>query len=45
MRDGRIVQQGSAADLVERPADPFVTKFVNAQRGPLGGGPAGERRA
>jgi hypothetical protein len=38
MRDGRIVQQGSAADLVERPADPFVTKFVSAQRGPLGAG-------
>ena len=46
MRDGRIVQQGSAADLVERPADPFVTRFVNAQRGPLGGGSAaGEGRA
>ena len=40
MRDGRIVQQGSATDLAERPADPFVTRFVNAQRGPLGSGPA-----
>src|SRR5262245_5547451 len=45
LREGRIVQQGSAADLVERPADPFVTRFVNAQRGPLAGaGPASEAR-
>jgi osmoprotectant transport system ATP-binding protein len=42
LRDGRIVQQGSAADLVERPADPFVTRFVNAQRGLLGGGGAAQ---
>ncbi len=35
LRDGRIVQQGSLEELVRRPADPFVTKFVNAQRGPL----------
>lgn len=35
LRDGRIVQQGSLADLVERPADPFVTRFINAQRSPL----------
>jgi osmoprotectant transport system ATP-binding protein len=32
LRDGNIVQRGSAADLIERPADPFVTRFVNAQR-------------
>ena len=32
MRDGRVVQRGSAADLMERPADPFVTRFINAQR-------------
>jgi len=31
---GRIVQQGSLADLVERPADPFVTRFFQAQRLP-----------
>jgi osmoprotectant transport system ATP-binding protein len=43
LREGRIVQQGSAADLLERPADPFVTRFVNAQRGPLGGGGAAGR--
>jgi osmoprotectant transport system ATP-binding protein len=35
LRDGRIVQQGTLADLVHRPADPFVTRFVNAQRNPL----------
>ena len=32
MQDGRIVQQGSLADLVQRPAGPFVTRFVNSQR-------------
>jgi osmoprotectant transport system ATP-binding protein len=34
LRDGHIVQQGSAADLWHRPADPFVARFVQAQRGP-----------
>ncbi len=32
MRDGRIVQRGTPADLLQRPADPFVTEFVRAQR-------------
>jgi osmoprotectant transport system ATP-binding protein len=32
MRDGKIVQRGPLRDLVQRPADPFVTRFVNAQR-------------
>jgi len=32
MNEGRIVQRGSAADLRDRPADPFVTEFINAQR-------------
>ncbi len=35
MREGVIVQQGTLEDLMERPADPFVTRFVNAQRSPL----------
>lgn len=35
LRDGRIVQQGPLAELVHKPADPFVTRFVNAQRSPL----------
>jgi osmoprotectant transport system ATP-binding protein len=34
LRDGRIIQEGSPADLWHRPADPFVTRFVQAQRGP-----------
>jgi osmoprotectant transport system ATP-binding protein len=34
LRDGRVVQEGSPADLWHRPADPFVTRFVQAQRGP-----------
>ena len=32
LRDGRIVQQGTLRDLIDHPADPFVTEFVNAQR-------------
>ena len=32
MRDGRIVQQGTMSDLVERPADEFVIRFLSAQR-------------
>jgi osmoprotectant transport system ATP-binding protein len=35
LRDGGIVQEGSMADLVDRPADPFVTRFIGAQRGSL----------
>jgi osmoprotectant transport system ATP-binding protein len=33
MRAGRIVQMGSVQDLTERPAAPFVTEFLSAQRG------------
>jgi osmoprotectant transport system ATP-binding protein len=33
MNEGRIVQQGSIADLRERPAENFVSEFINAQRG------------
>jgi osmoprotectant transport system ATP-binding protein len=35
LRDGRVVQQGTLTELVHKPADPFVTRFVNAQRSPL----------
>ena len=35
MRAGHIVQQGTIADLLERPADPFVTDFIRAQRSEL----------
>ncbi len=33
LRGGRIIQLGPAPDLLERPAEPFVEAFVNAQRG------------
>jgi osmoprotectant transport system ATP-binding protein len=32
MNEGRIVQQGSIADLREKPASNFVSEFINAQR-------------
>ncbi len=34
LKDGRVVQEGTPADLWQRPADEFVTRFVQAQRGP-----------
>lgn len=42
LRDGRIVQRGTLKELVRQPADPFVTRFIAAQRSPLetlAGGP------
>lgn len=35
MREGKIVQKGTLEDLLRRPSDPFVTRFINAQRAPL----------
>jgi osmoprotectant transport system ATP-binding protein len=35
MRDGQIIQRGSFDDLVDSPADPFVSLFVQAQRSHL----------
>jgi len=35
MREGRIVQQGTLSDFINTPKDPFVTQFIQAQRGPL----------
>ena len=32
--DGQVVQQGPYRDLLEAPADDFVTRFVEAQRTP-----------
>jgi osmoprotectant transport system ATP-binding protein len=32
LRDGRIVQEGRLQDLARAPADPFVTRFLQAQR-------------
>jgi len=35
MRAGQIVQTGSLSQLLQSPSDPFVLKFVNAQREPM----------
>ncbi len=35
LREGCIIQDGTLNDLVRKPADPFVTSFINAQRSPL----------
>jgi len=35
LRAGRIVQQGPLGDLIARPAESFVERFVTAQRAPL----------
>ncbi len=35
LRDGKILQKGTLEDLVQSPADSFVTRFINAQRSPL----------
>jgi osmoprotectant transport system ATP-binding protein len=35
MREGRVVQEGTLADLKERPAHPFVPDFMAAQRSPV----------
>ncbi len=32
VNEGRVVQQGSLADLRDKPASPFVSEFINAQR-------------
>lgn len=34
LRDGQVVQEGTPRDLWHRPIDPFVSRFVQAQRGP-----------
>ncbi len=42
MREGEIVQSGTLTDLIERPADPFVTRFIRAHQPafPAQSGPA-----
>jgi osmoprotectant transport system ATP-binding protein len=35
MRDGKILQKGTLEELIQSPADAFVTRFINAQRSPL----------
>jgi osmoprotectant transport system ATP-binding protein len=37
LREGRIVQTGRLEQFVNAPAQPFVEKFINAQRSPLNG--------
>jgi osmoprotectant transport system ATP-binding protein len=42
LRDGAVVQRGTLDELVSAPADPFITRFIRAQRSPLaalGGSP------
>ena len=34
LREGAVVQQGPLRDLVERPAEEFVTRFIHAQSRP-----------
>jgi len=35
MRSGKIIQEGSIKEIVEKPANDFVKQFVTAQRSPL----------
>jgi osmoprotectant transport system ATP-binding protein len=39
MQDGVIVQRGSFEELQDRPSDPFVTRFIRAQRNSIRPGP------
>jgi osmoprotectant transport system ATP-binding protein len=32
LRGGRVLQQGSAGELLDAPVDPFVSAFMTAQR-------------
>jgi osmoprotectant transport system ATP-binding protein len=34
MNEGRIIQHGAFNEFVQKPAEPFVTDFINAQRPP-----------
>jgi osmoprotectant transport system ATP-binding protein len=35
IKEGRIIQEGGIMELIKTPTDPFVTKFINAQRNHL----------
>jgi osmoprotectant transport system ATP-binding protein len=41
MREGRVVQVGTASDLFDRPAEAFVTQFVRAQQARIAAGAQG----
>jgi osmoprotectant transport system ATP-binding protein len=32
LRDGRVLQTGTLRELIDAPADPFVSQFLNSQR-------------
>lgn len=32
IKEGSIIQEGSISDLIQNPSNPFVTRFINAQR-------------
>jgi osmoprotectant transport system ATP-binding protein len=42
MKHGALVQQGTFREIIEHPAEPFVTQFIRAQRSPLDIGNAEE---
>lgn len=35
MREGHIIQRGTLSEMIQSPADEFVTRFINAQRSPI----------
>lgn len=35
IKDGSIIQEGNISQLIDSPSDPFVSKFINAQRNHL----------
>ncbi|MGD0231906.1 MAG: ATP-binding cassette domain-containing protein [Syntrophorhabdales bacterium] len=37
LKDGRVVQEGGIEEFFQNPSDPFVSRFINAQRSPLNG--------
>ena len=41
MQQGKVVQRGALEDLLERPAQPYVSQFIRAQRSPLADVPEG----
>ena len=41
MQQGKVVQRGALEDLLERPAQPYVSQFIRAQRSPLADVPGG----
>jgi osmoprotectant transport system ATP-binding protein len=42
LRGGRVLQQGTLGDFLEKPADPFVSNFINTQRSLLTDGDGGK---